>query len=153
AAPELPLQSVETMDSQIDRSLWRQRAAASLLSLFGVLALGLACAGIHGVLAQRVAQQTREIGIRMALGADRVLVIRQVIGQALRVTAAGLAIAVPLGIWGKTALATLLYGIGAMEPAVVVGVPLVFVAVAVAASFAPARRASGVDPAVALRQE
>ncbi|MBI3695869.1 MAG: ABC transporter permease, partial [Acidobacteria bacterium] len=153
ADPELPVWTVNTMEEQMERSLWRERAVASLLSFFGVLAIALACAGIHGVLAHAVARETRSIGIRMALGADRGHVLRRVVGQALALTAAGIAAGLPLALWAKPLLAAFLYGIGAVEPVVVAGVPLLFLLVAIAASLLPAWRAARIDPAVALREE
>ena len=153
ANPELPVWTVNTMEEQIERSLWRERAVASLLSFFGVLAIVLACAGIHGVLAHAVARETREIGIRMALGADRGHVLRRVAGQALALTTAGIALGLPLALWAKPLLAAFLYGVRSIEPLVVAGVPFLFLLVAIAASLPPAWRAARIDPAVALRQE
>jgi ABC-type antimicrobial peptide transport system permease subunit len=141
------------MREQIEHSVWRQRAAASLLSFFGLLAVALACAGIHGVVAYSAAQRTREIGIRMALGADRRAVLGQVVGGGVRFTLAGIALGLPLAFWAKPALAAFLYAAPAIEPVAFVGVPLLFVGVAVAASFVPARRAAATDPTVALRHD
>jgi predicted permease len=152
ANPDLPVR-ISTMRDQLDLSVWRQRAATSLLSFFGLLALALACAGINGVVAYGAAQRTREIGIRMALGAGRAHVLREVVGQAVRLTAAGIALGLPLALWAQPALASFLYGASSLEPLAVAGVPLLFVAVAVGASFRPARRAAATDPVMALRQE
>jgi ABC-type lipoprotein release transport system permease subunit len=150
--PDLPMR-ITTMREQLDLSLWRQRAASSLLSVFGVLALALACAGINGVVAYGAAQRNREIGIRMALGASRVHVLGQVVGQAIRLTAAGIVLGLPLALWARSGLATVLYDARGIEPLVACGVPLLFVTVAVAASLRPARRAAATDPVIALRQE
>ena len=152
ANPDLPVR-ITTMREQLDLSLWRQRAAATLLAFFGLLAVGLACAGINGVVAYGAAQRSREMGIRMALGADRAHVLWQVVGQAVRLTAGGIALGLPLALWARPALAAFLYHASALEPVAFAGVPLLFVAIAVAASLRPARRAAGTDPAIALRQD
>lgn len=152
ANPDLPIR-ITTMREQLDMSLWRQRAAAWLLSFFGLLAVGLACAGINGVVAYGADRRSREMGIRMALGAERAHVLWQVIGQALRLTAGGIALGLPLALGASSVLATFLYHASALEPVAFAGVPLLFIAIAVAASFRPARRAAGTDPAMALRQE
>ena len=153
ANPDLPVGQITTLDRQIARSLWRQRAAASLLGFFGVMAILLACAGIHGMLANSVAQRTREIGVRIALGAENRHVVRQVAGEAVALTLTGIAIGLPVALWAKPILGAFLYGAAKIEPAVFGGVPLLFVAVALIASLIPARRAMNIDPAVALRQD
>jgi predicted permease len=153
ANPDLPAGTATTLQEQIEHSVWRQRAAASLLGFFGLLALALASAGIHGVVAYSAAYRTREIGIRMALGADRSRVLGQVVGQGIGLTIAGITMGLPLALWAKPVLNAFLYGSQRFEPMVYLGVPVLFVMVAVAASFLPARRASAIDPAVALREE
>src|SRR5207249_2274263 len=107
--PDLPLRTVNTIEEQLEQSLWQRRAAASVLSFFGVLALALACTGVHGVVAYTAAQRTREIGIRMALGAVRADVVRQIAGHAMRMTAVGIAIGLGLSAWAKPAVAGFLY--------------------------------------------
>jgi predicted permease len=153
ADPDLPVRGASTLQEQTDASLWRMRAAASLLSLFGALAIALACAGIYGVVAYTVARRVREIGIRMALGAERIHVVRQVAGQAVGLAAAGILLGIPLSLWSKPALASVLYGSPSFDAVAIGTVPLLFLGVALAASYLPARRAAAVDPAVALRQE
>lgn len=150
--PDLPVR-VSTMRDQIDLSVWRQRAAASLLSLFGVLALALACAGINGVVAYNASRRIREIGIRMALGARQSNVLWEVVGQALKLTAVGIVVGLPLAQWAKPALSGLLYETTPFEPPAFAAVPLLFILIAVAASLRPARRAAATDPVIALRQE
>lgn len=153
ADPELPVGSIETMQEQIARMMWRQRAAATLLTFFGVLALGLACAGVYGMVAYTVTQRTREIGIRMALGADRAAVVGRVTGQALRLTGLGIVLGLPVVFWTHQTLAAFLYRTETLDIGVMAAVPLLFGAVALAASFAPSRRAATIDPAISLRQE
>jgi len=153
ADPDLPVMSVSTMEEQIAQSLWHQRAAASLVGLFGALAIALACAGLHGAVAHAVARQTRELGIRMALGAGRSDVLRRVVGGALRLTAAGIALGLVGALWVEPLLSSLLYGVRATDPLVLGVVPALFLALAAVASFPPAQRAARIEPAVALRQE
>jgi ABC-type antimicrobial peptide transport system permease subunit len=151
--PDLPLRAVSTMEEQIEQSLWQRHAAASVLSLFGALALGLACTGIHGVVAYATARKTREIGIRMALGAGRAKVLRQVGEDAIRLALMGIAIGIPLAAWAKPAIAGLLYRAEGMTATTFSAVALLFVGVALMASALPARRAASIDPASVLRQE
>jgi len=153
ANPDLPIRTIDTLPEQVARSLWRRRAALWLLTLFGVLGLTLACAGVHGVVAYSTMQRTREIGIRMALGADRASVSGLVLRQALKLTGIGIALGLPIALWSKPLLASFLYGGGSLEPVVLAAVPLLFGAIAAAASFGPARRAAAIDPAITLRQE
>jgi predicted permease len=153
ANPGLPVRGVVTLQEQIDASLWQRSAASSLLSLFGALAIALACAGIYGVVSFATAQQTREIAIRMALGAERSSVLASVLTRTLKLVGAGIAIGLPLAVWAKPSVATMLYGVGGAEPLAFAGVALLFVAVALAAAVVPARRAATIDPALALRAE
>jgi predicted permease len=153
ANPDLPIRTIDTLPEQVSRSLWRRRAALWLLTLFGVLGLTLACAGVHGVVAYSTMQRTREIGIRMALGADRASVAGLILKQALKLTAIGIVLGLPIALWSKPLLTSFLYGASSLEPVVLAAVPLLFGIMAVAASFVPARRASAIDPAITLRQE
>ncbi|MGI8745802.1 MAG: ABC transporter permease [Bryobacteraceae bacterium] len=153
AAPGLPVRAVSTMQEQIDLSLWERRSAAALLSLFGALALALACAGIYGVVAYAVARQSREIGIRMALGADRTNVVRTVLTGALRLTGIGILFGVPLALATRPLIASFLYGASATQPWTLAAVCALFLLVTLAASFMPARGAATVDPALVLRQD
>jgi predicted permease len=153
ANPDLPIRTIDTLPEQVTRSLWRRRAALWLLTLFGALGLTLACAGVHGVVAYSTMQRTREIGIRMALGADRASVSGLVLQQALKLTGIGIVLGLPIALWSKPLLASFLYGSGSLEPVVLAAVPLLFGAIAAAASFGPARRAAAIDPAITLRQE
>lgn len=153
AAPELPIRSVNTMQEQIEQSLWDRRAATALLGLFGALALVLSCAGIYAVVSYGVAQQTRQIGIRMALGADRGYVVRQVLGRTLKLTAIGVCLGIPLALCANPLLTGFLYKTRIAEPSIMIGVPLLFLLIGLGAGFLPARRAATTDPMMVLRQE
>jgi putative ABC transport system permease protein len=134
-------------------SISRPRFYAVLLGVFAVVAVTLAAVGLYGVVAYSVTRRTREIGIRMALGAARGDVLSLVLGQTLVLTAAGIA----LGIGGAAGLtrylAGMLFGVTPLDPTTFVGVALTFGAVAICAALVPARRATTVDPLVALRYE
>jgi len=145
------MRTVNTMREQIEQSMWQRRAAGTVLSFFGALALGLACTGIYGVVAYLAAQRTREMGIRMALGAARLNILRDITGQAVRMTVAGLVIAVPLAMWARPMLAGFLYGEGAAFT--FAGVAVLFLVVGLVAGIGPAQRAARVDPAITLRAE
>jgi predicted permease len=148
-APEqaMPLATV------IGVSLFPQRIAAFFIGGFGVLGLLLACIGIYGVLAYQVGQRTREIGVRVALGARAGDVVRMMVRHGFKITALGAAIGLLLAIAATRLLASLLYGVSATDPLTFTAVPAVLLAVALLASWLPARRAARVDPMVALRSE
>src|SRR5205807_3458669 len=137
----LPMIAVATQSEQIDRLLSQERIVAQLSSFFGGLALVLACIGLYGLLSYEVTRRTREIGIRMALGARRPDLIRLVVWQgvalALAGTAAGVAAALAIG----RLLTKLLFGVKPSDPVTLVGVVVLLVAVALIAAFVPARRA------------
>ena len=142
-----------TQTEQIDRSLFRERLVAHLSSLFGVLALGLACLGLYGLLSYEVTRRTREIGIRAAMGAQQHDVLSLVVRQGIALSTIGAA----LGFAGALALTryleSLLYGVRPTDPTTFVAVALLLTLVSLAASYIPARRATKVDPMVALRYE
>jgi ABC-type antimicrobial peptide transport system permease subunit len=119
----------------------------------GALALVLATVGIYGVVSFAARQRTREMGIRAALGAPRLAVIKLVIGANLRVVGTGLAAGTVLALAAGRLASGMLYGVGPADPALLVGAPAVLLSAALAASYLPARRASRVDPVVALRSE
>ncbi len=150
---DLPLINVRTQKEQIDEITMDERLIADLTGGFGILALVLACIGIYGVMAYSVSQRTNEIGIRMALGAERARVQRMVLGEASWMAVLG----VVAGLGGALALARLiasmLYGLNPYDPATFAGSALLLLGVALAASWIPARRAAGVDPMRALRHE
>ena len=149
----LPVTDMKTLKDQVDLSLFPSRVAAWTLGGFGVLALLLAAIGIFGVVSYSVAQRTHEIGVRMALGAKERDVLRLVLGEGLFVVGVGLALGLLLAFAATRAIAGFLYGIGATDPLTYAGVPLLLGFVALVASYIPARRATKVDPLVALRYE
>jgi ABC-type antimicrobial peptide transport system permease subunit len=133
--------------------LWTIRAAGSLLSAFGALALALAAIGVYGVKSYVVAQRTREMGIRMALGARRADVLWLVLRDGGRMTVVGLAIGLPIAIGIDVALGTLTNGVLTVDPFALVAAPLALGAAAGVASYVPARRATRISPIDALRNE
>ena len=149
----VPVYQVATMDQLLNASVASERFNSFLLLLFAALALGLTAVGIYGVLAFGVSQRRREIGIRLALGAHPRDVLRLVVRQGMQLVAAGIL----LGISGALALtrlmASLLYGVSPSDPATFVVVSVLLALVALVACYVPARRATRVDPMVALRAE
>jgi predicted lysophospholipase L1 biosynthesis ABC-type transport system permease subunit len=150
---KLPVADVKTFRDQLDLSLFPSRVAAWTLGGFGGLALLLAAIGIYGVVSYSVAQRTREIGVRMALGAKEKDVLRLVLGQGLFVIAVGLAVGLLLAFAVTRLIAEFLYGVGVTDLLTFGAVPLLLGIVALGASYIPARRATKVDPLVALRYE
>ncbi len=149
----LPVAYVLPMTEVIGSSIAQPRFRTTLLSLFGAAALLLAAIGIYGVLAYTVAQQTREIGIRMALGANPSRVLRLVLGRGLRLAGIGTAIGVFAALMLTQLLKSLLFGVSATDPVTFGAVAGLLLAVALLACYVPARRAMRVDPMVALRYE
>jgi predicted permease len=149
----LPLLNVATMDEQVDNNILQERLVATLSSFFGVTALLLAAIGLYGVMAHAVTRRTREIGIRMALGAQQSSVLWLVLGDAAWMVALGAAVGIPAALAVTKFASTFLFGIGARDPLSVVLATAVLAAVAVGASYLPARRATKVDPVTALRHE
>ncbi len=151
--PRMPLVGVGTLEEHMQLPLFPAQAAGMLLGLFGLLALALAVMGVYGVMAYAVSQRTREIGVRMALGANRADVMRMVVGQGLRLTLSGIAIGLVIDLGVTRVLSSVLYGVSATDPAAFATVAVMLTAVAVLASYMPARRAAGVDPIRALRAD
>jgi ABC-type antimicrobial peptide transport system permease subunit len=151
--PRMALVGVETLEQHMQLPLFPARAAGVLLGMFGALALLLAVVGLYGVISYSVSQRTREIGVRMALGARRMDVIRLVLGQGLRLTLIGMGIGL-VGAFGVTrVLSNVLYGISPTDPVSFLAVAAMLTMVALAASYVPARWATRVDPMQALRSE
>jgi putative ABC transport system permease protein len=150
---ELPIYNVATLDKTLSDSVAPRRFNMVLLGIFAFIALALATVGIYGVMAFWVMQRTHEIGIRMALGAERGDVLGLVVRQGLRLTAAGVIIGLA-GAWALTHfLTSFLFGVRPTDMATYAAVSIVLVAVSMLACYIPARRATGVDPTVALRYE
>jgi putative ABC transport system permease protein len=151
--PNLPVTHVMTMDGLLSGSVSPRRYSAVLIGIFAVLALLLAAVGIYGVMSYAVSQRTQEIGLRMALGAPAGSVRGMILGQMLRLTMLGVGIGLAGSFVVARFLASLLFGVGTYDPATFLGVAVLLVAVALSASYIPARRAMRVDPLVALRYE
>ncbi len=152
-APGLPLVVQGTLEQQIGQSLWAPRFAATLLALFGALALVLATMGIYGVMSFTVAQRSRDIGVRMALGARRGTVLSMVLSQGMKLVAAGLVIGVLLALAVSRLAAGLLIGISPTDPEVFLATPPLLALAALVSIYLPARRATDVDPTVVLRYD
>jgi putative ABC transport system permease protein len=150
---ELPLLFVTTMDDAIRQSLFLQRFGAGLLGFFGGLAFVLALVGVYGVMAYSVSRRTRELGIRVALGASRPTMVRDVLWEGGRLALVGVLVGVPVSQLLARVVSSLLYGVGVADPVTFIGVPASLVLAALAASYLPARRASTINPIVALRSE
>src|SRR5262249_44756472 len=143
----------QTMDEILDTETMQRRMQMSLLGAFAGLALLLAGLGIYGVMSYAVGQRTREIGIRMALGAKRRQVLRMVIGQGMLLAVVGVGLGLAAALGAARLLRSLLFGTAPNDLSAYVSVSALRIAVALAACFIPARRASRVDPIVALRYE
>jgi len=151
--PTLPLYSVKTLTEHMKIPLFPARMAAGALGSFGVLALVLAAVGIYGVMSYVVAGRTREIGLRMALGAQTGNVRRLILRQGMTLALIGSAIGLAIALVATRLLKSVLYGVNAVDPITFVGVTFLLAAVALLACWIPARRASRVDPMIALRAE
>jgi ABC-type antimicrobial peptide transport system permease subunit len=151
--PALPIVDLKTFDEHMGLSLFTARVAAGLLGAFGLVALLLAAIGIYGVTSYSVAQRTREIGIRLALGAGRNDVIAMIVRHSMTLAGIGITIGL-LGAFGVTRLmSAVLYGVSATDPLTYVSVVLLLAGIVFIAGYLPARRASTVDPMRALRYE
>ena len=148
-----PISDVRTMEERVDQSLTSRRFNTALLALFAALALALAAVGIYGVASCSVTERTHEIGVRVALGAQRRDVVAMVMRQGMRATAAGTVAGVGAALAITRVIASLLYGVGAADPATFAVIPALLAAVSLAACYLPARRATRVDPLSALRTD
>jgi putative ABC transport system permease protein len=150
---DLPLRDIRTMDEYVRASISTPRFEAMLLTVLAALAFVLTAVGLYGVVSYSVAQRTREIGIRIALGAQRASILAMVVREGVLLAAIGAGAGLVASFFVARVMRTLLYGIGATDPATFVTVPLLLMAVAFLASYLPARRAMLVDPMVVLRDE
>lgn len=151
--PSLALYRVQTLDEHLEVFLMPQRAAAAVLSGFGLLAMLLAGVGLYGTLAYSISQRTREIGIRLSLGAERANILRMVVGEGIRVTLVGVAIGLLAASALTRFLAAVLYGVSPLDPVVFATSALFVLAVALLASWLSARRALAIEPFAILRSE
>jgi putative ABC transport system permease protein len=151
--PEQPVYMIQTLDEALATSSFQQRISAVLLTIFASVALVLAAIGIYGVMSYAVTARTQEMGVRLAVGAQRRDVIWLVLGQVLRLSAIGLAIGLLVLVAAGPALESLLFGVQAIDPVTIAAVTVILGAVAVISAWAPASRASRIDPIEALRAE
>jgi predicted permease len=151
--PNIPVNSVSTLSEQVDESTANQRLIARLSAFFGLLAAFLVCIGIYGLLSYAVARRTSEIGVRMALGAKRSNVLWLILREILVLVAIGVVIGVPVALEGNHLVVKLLYGLSPADPGSLLAAVAMLVAIALLAGYLPARKASLVEPTVALRCE
>jgi predicted permease len=151
--PDLPLNHIRTQQQQIDASMQQERMFASLTAGFGLLALALACVGIYGIMAYTVSQRTNEIGIRMALGARTRQVLWMILRESSWLALLGIAAGIAAALGLTRFVRTMLYGLQPTDPATFIPAALLLLAIAIAAGYGPARRASRIDPMQALRHE
>jgi putative ABC transport system permease protein len=151
--PDQPVSEIATMDSILDRELGPRGVQAVLLGGLAALAMTLACVGIYGVMAYLVTQQNHEIGIRVALGADSRNILGLVLGRGAQLAATGVVIGIAAAVFLTRLMRSLLFGVSPFDPLIFATVALVLTFVALAACYIPARRATRVDPIMALRFE
>jgi putative ABC transport system permease protein len=151
-APDAPVK-ISTFEDEMGGWLAGRRSLLLLVGLFAAAALALAALGVYGIVAFSVAHRVQEIGVRMALGADRSDVLRLLLGEGARLAAAGVGVGVVVSLVLTRLLSSLLFGVSATDPFVFAGVAALLTAVALVASYLPARRAMRLDPTVALREE
>jgi putative ABC transport system permease protein len=151
--PDLPVGIPATLESLVDNSMTQPRFSMLLVTGFGVLAVIMAAIGMYGLVSYSVTQRTREIGIRMALGAERRDVFAMVIGQGAKLALMGIAIGLPAAYFATRLLASQLYGVGAGDPSTFAAVAVLLLSIALLACYIPARRATRVQPTEALRHE
>src|SRR3954468_23213450 len=151
--PPQPVSNVQTMDEVLSKEIGPRRIAMTLLLTFAALALILASIGIYGVLSYFVTQSIPEIGVRVALGATRINVLRLVVGRGMKLTAAGLVVGLVAALLLTRLMTSLLFGVSATDATTFVAVSALLMTVALLACYIPARRATKIDPLVALRYE
>jgi ABC-type antimicrobial peptide transport system permease subunit len=150
---QMPIARVRSMEQILSESTSRQNFNMLLLSIFAGIAVLLAAIGIYGLMSYAVEQQTQEFGIRMALGADSRALVRLILKQGMTPALLGVAAGLAIAFGVTRLLGSLLYGVKPTDPASFVAVAVVLTAVALAATYLPARRAAGLDPVIALREE
>jgi predicted permease len=153
ADPLVPAYRILSMDANIERSYWQQALYGKMFGAFATIALVLAAVGVYGVISYAVSQRTQEIGVRVALGAQRTDVLRLIVGHGALLGGIGIAIGLVGALAVTRFLRTLLFGVSPFDPASFVGVSLTLTVIALLASYIPARRAAKVDPVEALRYE
>jgi ABC-type antimicrobial peptide transport system permease subunit len=151
--PNLSVTDLRSFSAQVAGNFDQERLVARLSTLFGILALILACVGLYGVMSYFVARRTSEIGIRMALGATRNYVVSLVLRGALWQILIGLVLGIPASFYAGYLMKSLLYGVVSYDPMALIGAPLVLILCAAAAAIVPARRAATIEPMQALRTE
>jgi predicted permease len=151
--PNLPITNVTTLDQQVSGSIAQQRLVAQLSAFFGLLAVFLSCIGIYGLMSYMVSRRTNEIGIRMALGAERSSVSWLVMREIILLVAIGVAIGIPVTLAGSRLISNMLFGVPATDSISLIASVAVLLAVGLLAGYLPARRASRIDPMLALRYE
>jgi ABC-type antimicrobial peptide transport system permease subunit len=151
--PDLTIEDFKSLDYQVADNFNQERLITRLTGLFGLLALALASVGLYGITAYSVARRTSEIGLRMALGADRGKVLALILSKALVLVAIGLAIGIPVALLGGRLMRSQLYGVHAYDPLTMIAAVLLLSAFAALAGFIPARRAASIEPMQALRTE
>ena len=151
--PNLPVLKITTIEGQLDHVLAQERLMAMLSGFFGVLAMLLSCLGLYGVISYTVTRRTSEIGIRLAMGATPASVLLLVLKESVRLIVGGIALGVPIALTVTRLLSTWLFGVSPTDPLTIAAVTTLMLAVGMLAAFLPARRASRVDPMVALRCE
>jgi predicted permease len=149
--PEIPIFDFKTLEEHVGISLYLQRMAATLLSIFGLLALSLAAIGLYGVMAYAVSQRTRELGIRVSVGAERHDIFKLILGQGLAISVVGLLAGLVAALAVTRLTANLLYGVSATDPVTFIVIALLLLCVTLLACYFPARRATKIDPMIALR--
>jgi len=151
--PGLPLLRIETLSDHVGQTLRQERSVAVLASFFGFVALVLSCVGLYGLMAYLVQRRTSEIGIRIALGARRGVVIGMVIREALAQSAAGIVVGIAMTFVATRLIASQLYGVNPADPQNTTAAASILIACLAVAGYLPARRASRIDPIRAQRQE
>src|SRR3712207_5266787 len=151
--PAQPITKIETLEQQLSGLIAQRRFNMTLVAAFAVLALVLAIIGAYGVTSYLVSQRTKELGVRLALGAEPSRVARLVVADGMRVAGAGVIVGVAVALYATRLASSLLYGVSPRDPLTIGAVAALLLCVAALANYFPARRAARVDPLVALRQE